>query len=295
MIIAVTGGTGFFGRRVVQQLVERGDNVRVLTRRPSSVPHGVTAVDGGVSDTASLARLCAGADRLIHMASLGVQARDRSMPEMIATNVRGTVNALEAAIAAGVGATVMSGTVLEYRGGTAELTEDASTDPVDPYGATKSAAGILARTLARAADHPLVYLRVASMLGPKDDPGKLVPQTLRAVLAGEPVALTSGTQVREWLHVDDGAAAVVAALRTPNSSVINVGTGVGLSVRAFLERLCDAVGGSRALLRFGAKEMRTGEPPRLVMSVASAKRLLGWSSRRSLDDLVAELASSVKG
>ncbi len=284
MIVAVTGGTGFLGRRVVALLEGRGHEVRLLRRE-----------DGGLRDRDSLRRLCAGADHLVHMASVGVQARHRVMGDMLAVNVDGTVNVLEAALEAGVAGTTITGTVLEYQGGDDALPESAPAEPVDAYGATKSAAGLLARALASRVGHRLVYLRLASMLGPGDDPDKLVPQVVHALATGKPIDLTPGAQEREWLHVDDGADAIVKSLDLRAAAVLNVGTGVGYSVRSFLERLCTALGADASLLRFGAKQARAGEPPRLVMDVSTARKLLGWQSVRTLDDIVAELSSSVKG
>ena len=286
MIVAVTGGSGFLGRRVVALLRYGGHDVRLLARRSDG---------GGLSDRAALRQLCAGADRLVHMASHGVQARDRAMSEMIAANVSGTVDVLAAAIESGVPGTVVTGTVLEYAGGDLPLREDAATNAADPYGATKSAAGLLARTMAESAGHPLVYLRLASMLGRDDDPDKLVPRVMRALASRAPVDLTPGAQEREWLHVEDGAEAVVAALGLATSVTLNIGTGVGFSVRHVLERLCEAMAADPKLLRFGGKAPRAGEPSRLVMDVDAAKRVLGWKSTRTIDDIVAELASSVKG
>ena len=284
MIVAVTGGTGFLGRRVVAHLQARGHQVRVLTRQ-----------DGGLGDRDALRRLCAGADYMIHMASVGVQARHRVMGDMVAVNVRGTVHVMEAVLENGVAGMTMTGTVLEYQGSERPIRESAVTDPADPYGATKSAGGLLARAMAAGAGHRLVYLRLASMLGPGDDSDKLVPQVVRALAAGKPVDLTPGAQEREWLHVDDGADAVIKSLDLREAAVVNIGTGVGYSVRSFLERLCEALGADSSLLRFGAKPARAGEPARLVMDVSKARSLMGWQSARTVDDIVAELSSSVKG
>lgn len=300
MKLALTGATGFLGRSVLRTFVARGDDVKVLSRtRANDFPAGVQVCIGDLADVGVLRELCAGADVLVHMAAVGVQARNRAWNSMMDTNIGGSLRVLQQAITCGVRMSVMTGTVLEYRGGAtfsdpprseAPLCEDDACDPMDPYGASKSAAGSMVRALAFEARHPLTYLRLASMLGRADDAHKLLPQVARALRAGQPIDLTSGEQRREWLHVEDGAQAVVAAVDRGRPGVINIGTGQASSLRHLVERLASRMGADAGLLRFGARPQRVSELRELVMDVSRAKQALGWEAKRTLDDCLDEVA-----
>jgi nucleoside-diphosphate-sugar epimerase len=99
-VIAMTGGTGFVGGATIEAALAQGHAVRALTRRSQREREGVTWVEGALDDPASLERLCAGADVVLHIAGV-VNAPDRT--GFVAGNITGTENMLAAARAAGVG------------------------------------------------------------------------------------------------------------------------------------------------------------------------------------------------
>ncbi len=305
MIVALTGATGFLGRRVARGALARGWEVRALVHAEGGgrVIDGVTTVLGSLSDERLAPRLLEGAEALLHLAAVGVQSRDRDWDQAAEVNVSRTLRWLQLARGAGVRRAVITGTCLEYTGFGAlpddpwpsavapRCAEDAATESADPYGATKAAGGVIARAWARAASFGLWYLRLASLYGEGDDPAKLLPRCARALAAGSRVELAPGEQVREWLHVDDAAEAVLdAAERSVDGArVVNVGTGEGRSLRQVTERLAALGGRDRGLLRFGARGYRPHEAHHLVMDVTLAGQLLGWRPRVGLDEGLAPL------
>ncbi len=306
MRLAVTGSTGFLGRRLVAAALAQGHAVRALVRAGRPAPAGVEPVAGDLGDAAALRRLVAGAEAVLHLAAVGVQSRDRDWARMVAVDVAQPLVLAEAAAAAGARVLVAAGTVLEYRGhgrlpgapapAGAACAEDDATEPADPYGAAKAAGGLVLRARARELGLPCWYLRVASLYGPGDDPQKLLPAALAAARAGAPFEMTAGEQVREWLHVDDAAAAFLVAAGAappPGGALLNVGTGEGRPLAEVVARAFAACGADAGLLRLGARPYRAGEVHRLVMDPARARALLpGWAPRTGIDAGLAALAAA---
>ncbi len=119
-------------------------------------------------------------------------------------------------------------------------------------------------------------LRIAVGYGPGQASTMLIPSLVAALRAGRPIALTAGLQTRDFVFVDDVAAAVVAALAVDDAAIINIGSGEETRVRDLCLAVADALGAPAALLGFGALELRPGEAMRYVLDVALAARVLGW-------------------
>jgi nucleoside-diphosphate-sugar epimerase len=293
--IALTGATGFLGRTFAAAALAAGHRVRGLFRAGARTLAGVERVEGDLGDGGARRRLVEGQEVLVHLAATGVQRRDRDWQRMTLVNVVQPLALLDAAAEARVGRAVLAGTCLEYLGhgrlpgvfaaGTEVCPESSRAEPSDPYGATKAAGGLLQRTRARELGLAAWYLRFASLYGPGDDPDKLVPAALRAARARAAFEMTGGEQVREWLHVEDAVAALLAAAgRAPPGApaIVNVGTGDAVPLRDVVTTVFRLAGADPALVRLGARPYR-GEAHRLVMDVsASAAALGGWRPRSDL-------------
>jgi nucleoside-diphosphate-sugar epimerase len=221
----------------------------------------------------------------------------------VAVNAAAPLALVEAAAGAGVGLLVAAGTVLEYRGHgrlpdapaplPALCAEEAPLEPLDPYGASKAAGGLLLRARAAELRLPCWYLRLAALYGPGDDAQKLLPGAVAAARAHRPFEMTAGEQVREWLHVEDAAGALLAAAAAPPAAgveVVNVGTGEGVTLRDVVRRTYALAGADPALVRLGARPYRPGEVHRLVMTAERARaRWPGRDAPVALEDGLAAL------
>jgi len=297
--IALTGTTGFLGRRFASSARAEGHMVRgLVVSGGAPAQAGVESVQGHLGDRSAVRRLVDGVDVLVHLAAIGVQSRDRDWGRMALVNVVHPLALLDAAAAAGVKLVVLAGTCLEYTGhgrlpdapscGAPLCDESNPIEAADPYGATKAAGGLLQRARARELRLPAWYLRLASMYGPGDDPAKLLPSAIQAAVARQPFEMSEGEQVREWLHVGDAVRALLAAIATaPPESVttVNVGTGEGVRLRDLVSRVFQLAGAHASLVRAGARPYRNGETHRLVMDVSRATAALGgWRPRITLHD-----------
>jgi nucleoside-diphosphate-sugar epimerase len=299
MQIAVTGATGFLGRRAVATLTGAGHQVRALilpeVDTPPELRPIVERLDGSLADPARVARLVEGAEVLLHLAAMGVQGRDRDWRRMTAVNVVEPLGLIEAASRAGVRQVVAAGTCLEYSGHgrlpdapvaeAARCREDDPSEPTDPYGATKGAGGLLLRARCRTLGLPHWYLRLAGLYGPGDDPEKLLPAAIRCARASMQFEMTGGEQVRELLHADDAVEAFVNAVTRAapaDGLVVNVGTGEGISIAELVRQVFRVAGADPALVQAGARPYRQGEVHRIVMDVTRAAERLGWRARTEL-------------
>ncbi|MCW7538561.1 NAD-dependent epimerase/dehydratase family protein [Aquabacterium sp. A7-Y] len=210
MAVLVTGASGFVGRHLVRALVQRGHEVRALTRAPSaeSMVPGVKQVPGDVRDRTALAAAMAGVTTVYHVA--GVVPGRGSDAEMWAGNVDGTREVAQSCARAGVRRLVLVSSVAVYRAPLeAVVAEAAPTGGTDLYGRSKSQAESVARLACRG-QLELVIARPCQIYGPMDRSG-YTQRLLR--LSGSPLLPLAGWTGRPFslIHVSDVADALCAA------------------------------------------------------------------------------------
>jgi len=276
MTVLVTGGGGFIGRSVVRRLVEPGENPVVLPHRWDG-PTGLESL------------LPAGdLEGCIH---LGWYADTRDYLVNVAENRQSLQDSLDLVEILGVRGCqglVVAGTSAEYATSDEALTEDAPVAPWSVYGAAKASLHQLLRSSLAPAGMLVSWARIFNVTGPGEDPNRLLPYVARTVLAGREVALTSGTQVRDYLHVDDVAGGLVQALYARRSGTYNVSSGQGAPLSQVLTELAQSLG-DPALLKFG--ELRRGEhDPDLMVGSNVALRALGWLPSHDLTQTIASVA-----
>jgi UDP-glucose 4-epimerase len=310
MRLLVTGGAGYIGSIVAQQLVGRGDEVTVLDSlfrgHRGAVPEGAAFVQADLLDEDALrAALAGGFDGVLHFAALSLVAESVEQPERYYRgNVVGTLNLLDAMRAAGVPRLVFSSTAATYGEPDAvPISEDVPTAPVNAYGGSKLAVDRMLTDEARAHGLAAVSLRYFNVAGASGALGEdhhpethLVPLILRAAaglrdhvsIFGTDYDTRDGTALRDYVHVDDLAAAHLLALEKAapgRHDIYNLGSGTGYTVREVIDAVKRVTG-----REFEVREepRRAGDPPALVAANAKAREGLGWAPERSLDEMVAD-------
>ena len=147
-------------------------------------------------------------------------------------------------------------------------------------------AGLLPH-LPTVAGFELAWGRVFFLYGPGEPSQRLLPLVTRALLSGEQATVTAGTQVRDFMHVDDVARAFVAVLDSQLQGAVNIAAGTGIPLRELVE-LVGAAAGRPELIEFGAISQRIGEPASLVADVRRLRDTVGFRPRREIADGVRE-------
>jgi UDP-glucose 4-epimerase len=304
MKVLVTGGAGYIGSVVSDELLRAGHDVVVLDNLShgyrQAVPGAAELVVGDLADRASLEPLLRSRsiDAVIHMAALIEAGESMKAPEtFFRNNTANALNLLEAMLAAGVRRVVFSSTAALY--GNPERTPIAEHDPLqptNPYGESKL---LVERMLAWF--HQIHGLRYASLRyfnaagAPHPDSGEahqpeshLIPRILQVALGRAPhvnlfgtdYPTPDGTCVRDYIHVSDLAVAHRLALQAlaaaPDNSpplVYNLGNGKGFSVREVVAVARQVTGHPIAVVE---SPRRPGDPAVLVASSEKIRRELGW-------------------
>ena len=311
MRVLVTGGAGYIGSICAATAIDAGHQVTVFDSlakgHREAVPAGAEFVEGDLLRPADLAAALAGRslDAVMHFAALIVVPESVERPELYyRNNVVGTLNLVDAIREAGVRRLVFSSTAAVY--GEPEevpITERAATRPTSPYGDTKLA---MDRMLsAEAAAHGLgaVSLRYFNVGGAHEALGEdhhpethLIPNVLAAAagkvpsvqLFGTDYETRDGTCVRDYVHIDDLAAAHMLALEAAEPGrhlVYNLGSGSGYTVREVIDSVRRVTGRD---FKVEERPRRAGDSAALVASSELIKRELGWNPSRTLEDIVAD-------
>lgn len=240
--VLVTGATGFIGRHLVGYLNERGFAVRTFGRRPLS--DEIEHFYGDIRD--EIAEATRGCSSVVHLAGLSDASASLASPaEFAAVNVLGTIRALEAARANGA-AFVLASSQRVYRPATWRIAEDAPLGPIDPYGETKRQAEAWTELYARLYEVRASILRLFSVYGPGQVPGKgsgVVAIFLRAARQGQPLRVRT-RQFRDFVDVRDVCRAIELAVERPSDGVriCNVGTGQATTIAELAEMVREVVG-----------------------------------------------------
>jgi len=310
--VLVTGGAGYIGSVVVDQLLARGHGVVVLddlsTGHREAVAEGATFVHGGIGDRGVVESLLARepVDAIVHLAAFALVAESVADPEKYrANNVAAARVLLAAAVGAGVRRFVFSSSCTVYGYPAAvPIDEDASKAPVSPYGETKLEFERLLEAHAARDGLDVVTLRYFNAAGATERRGEdhdpeshLVPNVLAVALGtraavdvfGTDYATPDGTAVRDYIHVDDLAEAHGRALDVPvdggRALALNLGTGSGHSVRQVVAAARRVTGHP---IPAADRPRRPGDPPELVAAAQRAATVLGWRPRRSsLEEILA--------
>ncbi|MFF2631745.1 UDP-glucose 4-epimerase GalE [Microbacterium sp. NPDC058021] len=310
----VTGGAGYIGAHVVRALASAGLDPVVIddlsSGHASFVPEGVPFVQGTILDRELVTQTLREheVEGVIHVAGFKYAGVSVTRPlHTYEQNVEGTRVVLQAMADAGVDKIVFSSSAAVYGTPDVELvTEDLPKRPASPYGESKLIGEWLLRDQAVATadtDKPLRHtsLRYFNVVGSGDrdvydtSPHNLFPLVFEALIEGRTPRINGddydtpdGTNVRDYVHVADIAAAhVVAAERLaagePVEAAYNLGSRNGLSVREIMDAMARVTG-----IDFTPEiaPRRAGDPDRIVATGELAARDLQWENRYSVDEMV---------
>lgn len=306
--VLVTGGAGYIGSHVVQQLVARGEHVVVIDNLSTGfrdAVHGAKLVVGNVGDRGLVSRVLAEhrVDTVLHFAAHTVVPESVCDPvKYYGNNTCNTCNLLACCSEAEVSKFIFSSTAAVYgmtEAGVAD--EDTPTQPINPYGMSKLMSETMVRDLSAAGALRHVILRYFNVAG-CDPAGRIGHSTPHATLlikvacqhaVGKCASLSiygtdyntpDGTGIRDYIHVEDLAAAHLRALDHLSSGgeslTLNCGYGHGYSVREVIDAVTRVSGRALNVVEL---PRRVGDLPMLIACSDRLQRVLDWHPR--YDDL----------
>lgn len=305
MRILLAGATGFIGRRLAELCMDVGHEVCAVARRADHhLPCRVIVAERPLDATSYAAAAAqAGSEIVINLLAAGVEPTDRDVGRLLAANAEFPARLASVLPQAGVKAMIHIGSSAEYAASptATPLPETAPLERSRLYGATKAAGSILVQTTAKAAGLPVLVLRPFNIFGAGEKPHRLFPALARHLRRGEHVNLSEGTQIRDFLWVDDACNTILVAADALLNGTIepgeyNLASGNATSVRDFVLTLANVANGDRTLLRFGAVPMRPDDLPYVVADTTKLDKAIGVASRTSLDQaLMAALRNLDRG
>jgi nucleoside-diphosphate-sugar epimerase len=285
----VTGGAGFIGSHLAEELVRRGDRVRVVdslvTGKRQNLAHipGVEFIEGDLADIDVARRAVEGVEFVLHQAAL--PSVPRSVQDPIASNranVDATLNVLVAARDAGVRRVVYAGSSSAY-GDTPTLPkiETMPTGPLSPYALQKLVGEQYGQMFTRLYGLETVTIRYFNVFGPRQDPSSaysgVISLFISALCEGRrPTIHGDGEQTRDFTYVANVVDGVLRAVQAPQASgeVINVATSGRVSLNQLFRAVRDLVGADVEPI-YGAP--RAGDVRDSQADISKAGRLLGYA------------------
>jgi len=296
----VTGGAGFIGSHLAEELVRRGHHVRVvdslITGKRRNLDHvpGVEFLEGDLADTSVATRAAAGMDYVLHQAA--IPSVPRSVKDPVTSNranIDASLNILVAARDAGVRRLVYAGSSSAY-GDTPTLPkrEDMPTNPLSPYALQKLVAEQYCRMFTDLYGFETVTIRYFNVFGPRQDPGSpysgVISLFSTALLEGrQPTIYGDGEQTRDFTYVANVVDGVLRACeaRKAAGETINVACGTRISLNELLRVMNRIVGTN---LEAVYKEARAGDVRDSQADITKANTLLGYTPTVSLEEGLAK-------
>lgn len=310
--VLVTGAAGFIGSHLVESLLAQHARVRALVHYnsrndwghlddvPDEMRGELEIVTGDLCDPFMVDRAVTGVEIVFHLGALVPIPYSYVAPaHVVATNVTGTLNVLEAGRRQGISRLVHTSTSEVY--GSSRYTPIDERHPLQaqsPYAASKIAADKLVESYRNSFGVPAVTMRPFNVYGPRQSARAFVPSVLAQMLSGDIVRVGSLDPVRDMTYVSDTVEGFMRAATAPDVEglTLNLGTGTGYAMRELLDRAL-AVTGQSCRVEFDRERRRpdASEVAELVCDASLAKQMLQWEAQVMLDDGLRRTASWIEG
>jgi UDP-glucose 4-epimerase len=304
----VTGGAGFIGSNLVDALVARGDDVAVIdnlaTGKRENLEHALAngaeliELDVRDADAVGAAVERVGPEAIFHLAAqIDVRKSVADPAHDSRVNVEGTINVLNAALAAGVRRLINTSTggAIYGEGQILPAPEDHPVAPESPYGLSKFCAENYCALFTRLHGLSTVSLRYGNVYGPRQDPlgeaGVIAIFCGKLLDGGRPQIFGDGKQTRDYVYVGDVVDANLRAADSDITGAFNVGRGVATSVLDIVEALA-----AQSNNGFEADHLpaRTGEVQHIALDPSRTKAELGWEAQVDLEQGLSRTLDSLR-
>jgi len=293
----VTGGAGFIGSNIAEELVRLGEEVVVFdnlsTGHEGNLEHfrkGIEFIKGDIRNASEVRKSLDGVDHVLHQAALASVPRSIDDPVLVnEVNVGGTLTVLEESRHAGVKSLVYAASSSAY--GDSELLpkkEDMLPAPLSPYAISKLVGEHYCTVYSKVYGLPTVSIRYFNVFGPRQDPASqyaaVIPIFITSLLDGKaPTIFGDGEQSRDFTYVSNIVKAnlVAAKCEEADGQVVNVACGGRFTLNELYSRLCELTGTSVDAVY---DDPRPGDVKHSHADISLAEKLLGYSVETGLDE-----------
>ena len=292
--ILLTGGDGFIGSHLAEALVRSGYNLRAfvlynsynswgwLDHCADDVKGKFEVFAGDIRDPHGVKQAMKGCDAVLHLAALiAIPYSYHSPDTYVDTNIKGTLNVLQAARELGVGRVVHTSTSEVY--GTARfvpITEEHPLQGQSPYSATKIAADQLAYSFYASFGLPVVIVRPFNTYGPRQSARAVIPTIITQIANGaREIKLGAVSPTRDFNYVKDTVSGFIAALNSGKGTgeVVNVGSNFEISIGDTARMIAEVMNANIEITMDQARlRPENSEVERLLADNTKAKYLFGW-------------------
>ncbi len=298
--ILVTGAGGFIGSHLTEQLVTAGAKVRafvhynsrndwgLLERLPAEVKARIEIFLGEIQDPFAVRQAVSGCEVVFHLAALiAIPYSYRAPASYVDTNVKGTLNVMQACLDAGVKKVVHTSTSETY--GSAIYTPIDEQHPLQgqsPYSASKIGADKIAESYWLSFGLPVATIRPFNTYGPRQSARAVIPTIITQTLTRDQIHLGSLTPVRDLNYVADTVAGFIQVAAAENSigEVINIGFGQGITIGELAQKIFNLMGKTVPIVMTDSRIRPTrSEVQKLICDNRKAQQLLGWQPNYTLD------------
>lgn len=295
--ILVTGSDGFIGSHLTEELVRQGYDVRAFTyynsfnswgwldHSPKEIKENLDVFAGDIRDPHGVKEAMKGYDAVLHLAALiAIPYSYHSPDTYVDTNVKGTLNIVQAARELGVQKVVHTSTSEVY--GTAQfvpITENHPLQGQSPYSASKIGADQMAISFYRSFDTPVAVIRPFNTYGPRQSARAVIPTIISQIASGKKnIHLGALHPTRDFNYVKDTVQGFIDVMNSEKSigEVINIGSNYEVSIGETVEMIAEVMG-ANITITTDEERMRPekSEVNRLWADNQKAKELLGWAPK----------------
>jgi nucleoside-diphosphate-sugar epimerase len=294
----VTGGAGFIGSNIVEGLLKRGENVRVIDNFSTGCIDNlepfrdkVEIITGDLRNIEQVRKALDGVDYVLHQAAIPSVPRSIIDPLSVNTsNVDGTLNLLIASKDLGIKRVVIASSSSVY-GDSEKLPklEDLPPNPLSPYAATKYFGEVYGKLFFSIYGLETVSLRYFNVFGPRQNPDSqyaaVIPKFIKKMLRGEPpIIYGDGKQTRDFTYVENVVEANLLAVFSNNvghGEVLNVGCGYSASLNK-LVKMINEIAGTKIKPKY--EKPRLGDVKHSLASIEKAQRMISYTVKVNIEE-----------
>ena len=310
--ILVTGAGGFIGSHLVEALASKGAELKIFIRYnsrndlgmlkdiPSDIKNNLDVITGDIIDFGTVKKAVKNCDIVFHLAALiGIPYSYIAPGRYVDTNIKGTLNILQASREEGVEKIIHTSTSEVY--GTAKYVPIDENHPLEgqsPYSASKIGADMLAHSYFFSFNTPIVIIRPFNTFGPRQSARAVIPTIISQALSENKVNLGMLTTVRDFTYVNDTVNGFIKVAESDISigDIFNIGTGTGITIGELAKKILTIMECQDIPIYSDGNRIRPekSEVLNLICDNSKAKSMIGWSPRYSLDEGLKETIDWVR-